>query len=275
MFFDLKKIIDHIQRIWESINTWHVLLWIHFLVVTVIIVIYYWNAILLNYHKKIRWWLINHAMFACDQSLCRRVVQCAVCWNGRGNVWHSSSKMSTNCVSVNNTFTSLITGKTVSQCLVNISLVSCAFSALALLVGHQEEHPTCKNWVMRCWFGYLSGVRWRLFTYGPADATAIPEPHHLLPPLNETNQTTFTFLVPAYPGCPGKEAESGYSIFALAAKFHLEPHDVVRSSITCIKDSFWFYFSKLVQSLLYLFVSFRVCYCVCVFYFCSCCIRAY
>ena len=36
------------------------------------------------------------------------------------------------------------------------------------------------------------------------------------------------------------------SICALAAKFHLEPHDVVRSSITCIKDSFWFYFSKLV-----------------------------
>jgi len=36
------------------------------------------------------------------------------------------------------------------------------------------------------------------------------------------------------------------SIFALAAKFYLEPHDVVRSSITCIKDSFWFYFSKLV-----------------------------
>ena len=36
------------------------------------------------------------------------------------------------------------------------------------------------------------------------------------------------------------------SIFALAAKFHVEPHDVVRSSITCIKDSFWFYFSKLV-----------------------------
>jgi len=36
------------------------------------------------------------------------------------------------------------------------------------------------------------------------------------------------------------------SIFALAAKFHLEPRDVVHSSITCIKDSFWFYFSKLV-----------------------------
>jgi len=38
------------------------------------------------------------------------------------------------------------------------------------------------------------------------------------------------------------------SIFASAAKFHMEPHDVVRSSVARIKDSFWFYFSKLVQS---------------------------
>jgi len=29
----------------------------------------------------------------------------------------------------------------------------------------QEQHPACKNWVMRCWYGYLSA-------YGPADATA-------------------------------------------------------------------------------------------------------
>ena len=36
------------------------------------------------------------------------------------------------------------------------------------------------------------------------------------------------------------------SIFSLAAKFYLEPHDVVRSGITRIKHSFWFYFSKLV-----------------------------
>jgi len=27
---------------------------------------------------------------------------------------------------------------------------------------------------MRCWCGYLSGARYRLFAYGPADATAIP-----------------------------------------------------------------------------------------------------
>ena len=37
---------------------------------------------------------------------------------------------------------------------------------------------------MRCWCGYLSGARCRLFAYGPADATAIPKPHHLLPHLN-------------------------------------------------------------------------------------------
>ena len=59
-----------------------------------------------------------------------------------------------------------------------------AFSALTLLVGHQEEHPACKHWLMRCWCGYLSGARCRLFAYGPADATAIPKPHHLLPHLN-------------------------------------------------------------------------------------------
>ena len=49
-----------------------------------------------------------------------------------------------------------------------------AFSALTLLVGRQERHPACKNWVMRYWRGYLSGVRWKWFAYGPADATATP-----------------------------------------------------------------------------------------------------
>ena len=56
-------------------------------------------------------------------------------------------------------------------------LISCfmplaAFSTLILLVGRQEEHPACKNWVMRCWHDYLSGARCILFAYGPADATA-------------------------------------------------------------------------------------------------------
>ena len=59
-----------------------------------------------------------------------------------------------------------------------------AFHALTLLVGCQEEYPACKNGVVVCWCGYLSGARCRLFAYGPADATAIPKPHHLLPHLN-------------------------------------------------------------------------------------------
>jgi len=36
-----------------------------------------------------------------------------------------------------------------------------------------------------CWCGYLSGTRCRLFAYDPADATAVPKPHHLLPQLNQ------------------------------------------------------------------------------------------
>jgi len=35
-----------------------------------------------------------------------------------------------------------------------------------------------------CWCGYLSGAMCRLFAYGPANATAIPKPHHLLLHLN-------------------------------------------------------------------------------------------
>ena len=37
------------------------------------------------------------------------------------------------------------------------------FSALTLLVGRREEHPVWKNWVTRCWCGYLSGARCSLF----------------------------------------------------------------------------------------------------------------
>jgi len=53
-----------------------------------------------------------------------------------------------------------------------VKLITCAFSALMLLVGRQEGHPACKNFRMvGCWHGYLSGVRCRL-AYGPADANA-------------------------------------------------------------------------------------------------------
>jgi len=46
------------------------------------------------------------------------------------------------------------------------------FSALTLLVGHQEGHPACKKTrVVGCWRGYLPGTRCRL-AYGSADAAA-------------------------------------------------------------------------------------------------------
>ena len=48
---------------------------------------------------------------------------------------------------------------------------SVAFSALTLLVGRQEGHLACKNRVVGCWCGCLSGARCRLL-YCPADATA-------------------------------------------------------------------------------------------------------
>ena len=66
----------------------------------------------------------------------------------------------------------------------NCVCVCYAFSALTLLVWWLKEHPACKNWLMRYWCGYPSGARCRLFAYGPADATAIPKPHHVLPHLN-------------------------------------------------------------------------------------------
>ena len=50
-----------------------------------------------------------------------------------------------------------------------------AFSALALLIGRQEEHFVCKNWLVRCWHGYLTWARYSLFVYSLADATATPE----------------------------------------------------------------------------------------------------
>jgi len=43
-----------------------------------------------------------------------------------------------------------------------------------LLVGWQEGHPACKNWVVRYWDDCLSGARCKWFAYGPPDATATP-----------------------------------------------------------------------------------------------------
>jgi len=66
-----------------------------------------------------------------------------------------------------------------------------------MLVGRQEQHPVCKNWVMRSWHGYLSGARciWSSWCYcHPVICRFIKI------------QIGSTFLLPAYPDCPGKEA---------------------------------------------------------------------
>jgi len=39
--------------------------------------------------------------------------------------------------------------------------ILCSFSTLTLLFGRQERHPACKNTVVGCWRGCLSGARCR------------------------------------------------------------------------------------------------------------------
>jgi len=56
----------------------------------------------------------------------------------------------------------------------NHSRILVDFKLFCLLVGHREEHLTWKNWVMRCWHGYLPGARCKWFVCGP-----LP-PYHLL-----------------------------------------------------------------------------------------------
>ena len=62
-------------------------------------------------------------------------------------------------------------------------------------LGIRKSIQPVKNWMMRCWCGFLNGARWRLFAYGPADATAIQTPRHLSPDLNPG---LCTFVVQAY-----------------------------------------------------------------------------
>ena len=69
-----------------------------------------------------------------------------------------------------------------------------ALSALTLLVGRQEELSPVRNWVIWCLNGYLCGWRCKWSAYSSADVTAAP-----------SCLASLTFLMLAYPGCPGKE----------------------------------------------------------------------
>ena len=56
-------------------------------------------------------------------------------------------------------------------------------SVLWLGIGKSIQ-PVKIDWMTSCWWGYLSGARYRLSAYGPADANATPKSHHLLPHLS-------------------------------------------------------------------------------------------
>ena len=70
--------------------------------------------------------------------------------------------------------------------------------------------PACKNLKMRCWHGYLSTERCKWFAYGPGDATATTLS------VASLKSICLTFLVPAYPGYPGKEAVSQFCVLHLS-----------------------------------------------------------
>ena len=66
-------------------------------------------------------------------------------------------------------------------------------------LGGRKGIRSVKNWVVRCWCGYLSGARCRL-----AHAQLMPLP--LTISCSSKIQIGFTFLVPAHPGSPGQRA---------------------------------------------------------------------
>jgi len=76
-----------------------------------------------------------------------------------------------------------------------------AFSALILLAVRQEEHVACKNWVIICLEQGANGCT----VYGPAPIISC----------FFKIQNGLTFLVLAYPGYPGKEADKWVSVSSL------------------------------------------------------------
>jgi len=75
-----------------------------------------------------------------------------------------------------------------------------AFYAVCLASGRPSGQ---KNWVIRCWRGYLSRARCKWFAHGRW--TSLCHCHPIILCFIKI-QTGLTFLVPAYPGCPRKDA---------------------------------------------------------------------
>jgi len=80
--------------------------------------------------------------------------------------------------------------------------ITCAFSSLTLLVGHQEEHLACKNWmVVICLEWGANDCIWSSWCHC----------HPIISCFIKI-RIGLTFMVPAYPGCRGKEAVKRVSI---------------------------------------------------------------
>ena len=80
-------------------------------------------------------------------------------------------------------------------------LNGCVYFTSTLLVGHQDQHLACKNWVMRCWCGYLSEQGANCVHM--VQLVPMPSPNPAISCLILI-QTGFTFLVQAYPGKRGR-----------------------------------------------------------------------
>jgi len=93
-------------------------------------------------------------------------------------------------------------------------LLVIAFAALTLLVWHQEEHPACRNWrdEVLAWLSVWNKVQ---MTYIWSSWHC-----HLIVSCFIKIQIGLTFLVPAYPGCTGKETVKRASVCLLLVVVH-------------------------------------------------------
>jgi len=95
----------------------------------------------------------------------------------------------------------------------NVLLASFAFSALTLLVGWQEGHPACKNWVVGCWCVVVcleQGADLHM-----AQLMSLPLTFSCFSKI----QIGFTFLVPAHLGSLRKRAVKRVCVYCWLVQF--------------------------------------------------------
>jgi len=120
-------------------------------------------------------------------------------WN-RNNTTSQPQNVTPIIITFNNNFIAITNANkiiAISIITAKLHIVQCFYT-----VGwNLEEHPACKTLSneVPAWLS-LYGARYRWFAHVPADATATPSTS--LASL-KSRIVSPTFLVPAYPGCPG------------------------------------------------------------------------